>query len=105
MVALTDPEKAVLRAFLKSKRGSRKLIESTVDALIAYFAPKGTPLLELPTTPPAGAAELGAFETGWLDYAASAGIILKAAAAAAVDAGTCAVPTSYFSGCAIPQCN
>ena len=32
MVALTDPEKAVLRAFLKSKRGSRKLIEPTLDA-------------------------------------------------------------------------
>ena len=46
----SDAEKLALKAFLGQKRGMRKLIASTVDALVDYFAAKNTPVTTaLPT--------------------------------------------------------
>ena len=47
MAPLSGAERAALERFFKSRRGTRALIQSSVDALVTYFADKGTTLAEL----------------------------------------------------------
>ena len=59
----SDAEKLALKAFLGQKRGMRKLISSSVEALHAYFAAKNTPVTELPTMRPPSTRE----QEQWVD--------------------------------------
>ena len=74
MAPVSAAEKAALDAFFKGKRGERVLIEQVADALILYFANKGTTLAELATIRPSDPTRLGDFQDEWLDAAKAAGI-------------------------------
>ena len=63
----SDAEKLALKAFLGQKRGMRKLISSTVEALHAYFAAKNTPVTELPTMRPPSTREQEQWGSGPAD--------------------------------------
>ena len=56
MVALTTAEKAAFTSFLKTKRQQKGLSGPVVDALVEYFAAKGTPVNEVANAVPHGAS-------------------------------------------------
>ena len=58
MAPLSGAERAALEGFFKSRRGTRALIQSSVDALVTYFADKGTTLAELNATRPAACVHI-----------------------------------------------
>ena len=77
MVALDGAQRAALSAFLKAKRGQRVLREECADALLAYFAARGTPVAKLVAATPhdgSAASLLEDHQDEWRDYAKSAGL-------------------------------
>ena len=62
MAPVSAAEKAALDAFFKGKRGERKLIEPVAEALISYFAGKGTTLPELSTVRPVDPTRVADFQ-------------------------------------------
>ena len=73
-MALGDAEKAAVKGFLQSKRGSRALQPHVVAALLTYFANKDMSLRELPTSPPPSKEEEEEWCSEWIDYAVDAGL-------------------------------
>ena len=73
VMALGDTEKAAVKGFLQSKRGSRALQPHVVTALLAYFAGKDMSLRELPTSPPPNTTTTTEEDwySEWIDYAVS----------------------------------
>ena len=76
MVALTAAEKTAFTSFLKTKRQQKGLSGPVVDALVAYFAAKGTPVNEVATAVPHGASatEVEELRDVWKEFAVAAGI-------------------------------
>ena len=73
---LSDVEKAALKGFLNSKRGSRALQKHVVEALVVYFVARDIDisLHDLPTSPPHAVSEVDEWLDEWAEYAADAGL-------------------------------
>jgi hypothetical protein len=74
MVALTDAQEAAVLSFMSSKRGTRKLIDSTITKMTAHFKAEGMTLQELPTATPPTVQEKEVWVDEWKEYAVDAGV-------------------------------
>ena len=74
MVALTDAQTAAVLSFMSSKRGTRKLIDSTVTKMTAHFKAEGMTLQELPIATPPTVQEKEVWVDEWKEYAVDAGV-------------------------------
>ena len=73
MAPVGAAERSALEGFFRSRRGQRVLIVSVQDALITYFATKGTTLRELPPRPASATDKEGWLEE-WSDIAGVASV-------------------------------
>ena len=74
---LSDAAKAAVEGFLRSKRGSRTLHDTSVAALLNYFVAKNISLPELPTDTPATPQEVEDWVQEWCDYGEDSGLTDK----------------------------